>query len=70
MQRYLQKLVAFSTQMFTQNFDLGLKSVLTALEHDAHQRALKHSFWVRTEVMLKDVFGGPASCPGAGNISQ
>jgi hypothetical protein len=41
---------------FTQSFDLGLKGVLTALHHDAHRVARKHSFWARCESLVEGVF--------------
>lgn len=43
---------------FTGDFDLPLKSVLTALEHEAHTHALNHSFWSRADMLVKAAFHG------------
>lgn len=41
---------------FTEDFDLPLKGVLTALEHEARSRAWSHSFWSRAELLIKSTF--------------
>lgn len=42
---------------FTSDFKLPLKSVLTTLEHEAHQRQWSESFWSRAEMLAESTFG-------------
>lgn len=43
---------------FSESFDLPLKAVLRALNHDASLQAWKHSFQSRAELLLEEVFDG------------
>lgn len=42
---------------FSTSFKYGMKSILTALEHEAHRSAFSRGFWAQAEVMLEKVFG-------------
>lgn len=41
---------------FTVDFDLALKGILTALEHEARASSWKHSLWSRADLMIKATF--------------
>ena len=42
---------------FTRGWATALKSVMTALEHEARARAVNGAFWSRAEQLLSDAFG-------------
>jgi len=55
---------------FTKNFALGLKSIVTALTHDARQRSMDQSFWRRSKVMIEEIFGGTGFVLGGGEYKS
>jgi len=42
---------------FTREFRFGIKSVLTALDHEANRRAFERGFWSQMEMLIERVFG-------------
>lgn len=49
---------------FTKGWAMALKSILTALEHDARATAVNGAFWSRAEQLLSDVFGSTGAIFG------
>jgi hypothetical protein len=42
---------------FSESFTFGLKSILTALEHEVNRRNLKRGFWAQMDALIQKVFG-------------
>lgn len=50
---------------FTGDREPALRSVITALEHEARSRAITRAFWSRAERLLSDAFGSTGSVFGS-----
>lgn len=52
------------------SLDNGWPSILTALQYESRQAALKQAFWSRAEVLIKEVFGPTGSASDYGEYKS